>query len=1210
MTGARTHHDLAALEQQGAWQELLAAAQALLQRAGHDPVQRACLLYLIGKSLVALGNHQAALPPLQQSLQGQPAQGHAAYLLGYCLAQHRQWAEALLVLQRSCGLAPQLPDAWYEQGRVALELGREQAALAALQRAVHLRPAWPAATALLQAARVRVACEQSVPAAAAAMRDALLQSHPPEWLLIEWCEQAAAFHLAGALPEARLLWQALAQPGISLQACSHPLPGRLALTALLLLALIEPDQAAAPEIESYTAALRGCLWLPPSTAEQRFWSLFVEPALGMLLASLPACLEGPAAARGRLLLDVLPALEPSGLDSARLYRSLAARIPPAPATGFVPFQRLLGGQQMDPAGLDWLPDAIEAACERLRQAPSDGLVRRLLDQHFQALSALMLDRPNRLVALPGALDQALALRRRAVESLVQANQRFAALDAQPPAPHRSGRRRRWLLLASEDLPQCVLYRVEHKRQQLERLGCSVRVLWRHQLDHWTFTNELLWADVAVVCRLAATHSVLRAMEAARRFGLPVLYDIDDLLFDPEHCPPALATYGGTLRPAVHRRFVLDVPLFSQAMQRADGLIFSTSTLARRWRELFPEDQRPIEVLANLAPHELLAAATPPPEQPDPLTPLRLVFASGTTAHKQAWQEELAPALAVLLERNRSLRLDLLGHVQLPMQLLPFNHRIRCRPYASYASYLRQLSCAQIGLVVLEPGTYTDAKSAIRWMEFSLLGLASVLSPTATYAELLSPGEDVLFARGVDDWVHNVQRLIDDPDLRLCLARAAYAKALQRFQPAQADAFWQPLITGSSPALPRRRRLLVINVFFAPQSIGGATRVAQDQVLQLLQRAGDRYEVTVLCADHGPWQHDEAEQPQLAVDSHGWNGARVVRMALPPRPWRDAHDPAVAAFCRRWFADEGFDLIHAHCLQMLTAAPLQVAAELGIPYLVTLHDGWWLSPRLFLTTVSGRPIDPADPLGHYDDPSLQDPADLEVDRQRRQQLQAVLAGAVARLAVSEAFAAVYRAGGVQDVTVVENDWQPMAGMLSRRGRSSRQSPLRLCYVGGLALHKGYAVLQAALQRHNLAEAGAGACLTVIDATLQPDQSYILAWNGTPVHCCASVPMAAMAEFYAEHDVLIAPSIWPESYGLVTREALSAGLWVVASGIGALADPIEHGVNGHVVPPGDPDALGRVLVQLCCEPRSPKPLREPRYHRQAIDRLIPLYDQCQG
>ena len=29
--------------------------------------------------------------------------------------------------------------------------------------------------------------------------------------------------------------------------------------------------------------------------------------------------------------------------------------------------------------------------------------------------------------------------------------------------------------------------------------------------------------------------------------------------------------------------------------------------------------------------------------------------------------------------------------------------------------------------------------------------------------------------------------------------------------------------------PQRKKLLVLNVFFAPQSIGGATRVAQDQV---------------------------------------------------------------------------------------------------------------------------------------------------------------------------------------------------------------------------------------------------------------------------------------------------------------------------------------------------------------------------------------------
>ena len=45
-----------------------------------------------------------------------------------------------------------------------------------------------------------------------------------------------------------------------------------------------------------------------------------------------------------------------------------------------------------------------------------------------------------------------------------------------PAPFRP--RRRWLLLASDDLAQCFLYRVEQKRQQLTALGCEVRLVMR------------------------------------------------------------------------------------------------------------------------------------------------------------------------------------------------------------------------------------------------------------------------------------------------------------------------------------------------------------------------------------------------------------------------------------------------------------------------------------------------------------------------------------------------------------------------------------------------------------------------------------------------------------------------------------------------------------------------------------------------------------
>ena len=98
------------------------------------------------------------------------------------------------------------------------------------------------------------------------------------------------------------------------------------------------------------------------------------------------------------------------------------------------------------------------------------------------------------------------------------------------------------------------------------------------------------------------------------------------------------------------------------------------------------------------------------------------------------------------------------------------------------------------------------------------------------------------------------------------------------------------------------------------------------------------------------------------------------------------------------------------------------------------------------------------------------------------------------------------------------------------------------------------------------------LTVIDSGLETEEEQWMQWGLTPVRVSPPIPMAA---FYAEQDVLLAPSIWPESYDLVSREALSAGLWVVASDIGAMADPIRHGENGHRVPAGDASALASVL-----------------------------------
>jgi phosphatidylinositol alpha-mannosyltransferase len=67
-----------------------------------------------------------------------------------------------------------------------------------------------------------------------------------------------------------------------------------------------------------------------------------------------------------------------------------------------------------------------------------------------------------------------------------------------------------------------------------------------------------------------------------------------------------------------------------------------------------------------------------------------------------------------------------------------------------------------------------------------------------------------------------------------------------------------------------------------------------------------------------------------------------------------------------------------------------------------------------------------------------------------------------------------------------------------------------------------------------------------------------------------------------DVLCAPSLGGESFGMVLTEAFAAGIPVVASEIAGYRQVVTHGRDGLLVPPGDPLALAEALRSLSVDP----------------------------
>ena len=134
-------------------------------------------------------------------------------------------------------------------------------------------------------------------------------------------------------------------------------------------------------------------------------------------------------------------------------------------------------------------------------------------------------------------------------------------------------------------------------------------------------------------------------------------------------------------------------------------------------------------------------------------------------------------------------------------------------------------------------------------------------------------------------------------------------------------------------------------------------------------------------------------------------------------------------------------------------------------------------------------------------------------------------------------------------------------------------LRIVFVGQAVERKGLpVVLRAfeALREHIPTD------LTVIGPREEELTPMML--DTSQVRMLGRIDDEAKHKEIAKADVLVAPSLRGESFGLVLTEAFTAGTPVVASNIPGYRDVLRDGVDGLLVPPGDAQALAEVLRDL--------------------------------
>ena len=282
--------------------------------------------------------------------------------------------------------------------------------------------------------------------------------------------------------------------------------------------------------------------------------------------------------------------------------------------------------------------------------------------------------------------------------------------------------------------------------------------------------------------------------------------------------------------------------------------------------------------------------------------------------------------------------------------------------------------------------------------------------------------------------------------------------------------------------------------------------------------------------------------------------RVIRLGLPVRRFRQLYAPQAAVLAPILAARA--DVVHVHLGEDLAVLPLGAAAARihRLPLVLTVHTS--LRHTLAVSDLRSAILKT---LGGA------------IERWGEHSADAVLAitPRLFRLLASDGVEAdrVHLIPPGVNPSLFEGPFEdPFSGV----GRP------RVLFVGRLAPQKGVRALVAAA---GLLEDESAQVLLVGDGPERPAlerEAERLGVNGR-LHFVGFLAHERLPAVMSHADLLVLPSLY-EELGTVLLEAMQAGLPIVASKTGGIPDVIEDGVNGMLVPPGDPKAIALAIDRL--------------------------------
>lgn len=315
------------------------------------------------------------------------------------------------------------------------------------------------------------------------------------------------------------------------------------------------------------------------------------------------------------------------------------------------------------------------------------------------------------------------------------------------------------------------YRCDHHAEQLQMLGATVGIGIYGEIDLQEIVDGY---QCFIFHRVPFGPDVDWFIRAARTRGKPVLFDSDDLVFDPDvaHHVAALEEMSDSDREL----YLNGLERYRETLLACDAVVVTTETL----REFASSVHERVSVVPNVASLKMVELADEAlgrkrirRRSGEQNASVVIGYLSGTPTHNRDFLEA-ADAILWALDSYPTVRFLAVGHLDLDSRFKRFSDRVEQLPLQPWSRLPEILSGVDINIAPLEPANpFTDSKSCIKYVEAGLVMVPTIASPRRDFARVIAHGRNGLLADTSDEWMQALRQLIEFPQRREALARAAF-----------------------------------------------------------------------------------------------------------------------------------------------------------------------------------------------------------------------------------------------------------------------------------------------------------------------------------------------------------------------------------------------------------------------------------------------------